>query len=583
MSFGVCYRGAGKKVLAIHTIDCAPYILDNLCTFSKASTYFPNEVTRTEGNTPKMKTTSTSPPRQEPGSRNQASEQQSSRHSLPASRRIPVSLSLSEFHPRRTGSGPPSSPGQAHLSGPPSSPGQAHLSGPPSSPGQAHLSGPPSSPGQAHLSGPPSSPGQAHLSGPLPPRDRRTCRAPLPPRDRRTCRAPLPPRDRRTCRAPLPPLDRRTCRAPLPPRDRRTCRAPLPPRDRRTCRAPLPPRDRRTCLAPLPPRDRRTCRAPLPPRDRRTCRAPLPPRDRRTCRAPLPPRDRRTCRAPLPPRDRRTCRAPPSSPLERQPGFRRSAPPMESGLDQVEPQRGDPGPKLSHDLPDESEQKVAPIPAPILSESRLRKFFVLRPGTFEQAMTDIRAQIDQQRDGEIQSSWLLTEVDHWNNEKERIVLITERTLLICKYDFVMLSFQSCCNIPLNYIDKICHGPLAFPEYSISRKEGNALRVHWDKLREAPFLSRWNPWSNEIPYTTFTEHPVAGANQTFNSMCQLENFKGQLAQAVQKAYQLDPVPGRANGVIVLNHPISIETYIGIVSLISNQNKLGYSLARGSVGF
>ncbi|XP_051873844.1 tumor protein p63-regulated gene 1 protein [Pristis pectinata] len=236
-------------------------------------------------------------------------------------------------------------------------------------------------------------------------------------------------------------------------------------------------------------------------------------------------------------------------------------------------------------VPGESEQKAAasPEPALVLRESRLRKFFVLRPGMFEQALADITAQIDQQADGEVQSTWLLTEVDHWNNEKERIVMITENSLIICKYDFVMLSFESCRKVPLNYIDKMCYGQLTFPEYSISRKEAHGLRIHWDKLREASFFSRWNPWSNEIPYTTFIEHPVKGANEMFTSICQLENFKDQLARAVQRAYEVEPVPGRANGLIILDRPIPIETYIGVISLISNQNKLGYSLARGSVGF
>ncbi|XP_067850939.1 tumor protein p63-regulated gene 1-like protein [Heptranchias perlo] len=224
-----------------------------------------------------------------------------------------------------------------------------------------------------------------------------------------------------------------------------------------------------------------------------------------------------------------------------------------------------------------------PTPTPALRDYMRRKFFVLRPGTFDQALTDLKALINHQEDGALQSTWLLAEVDHWNNERERIVLISEKTLLICKYDFMVLRYQQCRRIPLNYIDRIIHGEFSFPERAVTRRDGKGLRVHWDKLREASFVSRWNPWSADMPYTTFTEHPVKGATETFTNICQLENFKAQLAWAVQKAYQMDPVPGRANGVLILDRPILIDTYVGIMSLINNQNKLGYSLARGSVGF
>ncbi|XP_072428291.1 tumor protein p63-regulated gene 1-like protein isoform X1 [Chiloscyllium punctatum] len=237
--------------------------------------------------------------------------------------------------------------------------------------------------------------------------------------------------------------------------------------------------------------------------------------------------------------------------------------------------------RLGHQAEKDQASPDPSSPTPL--DYKLRKFFVLRPGTFDQALTDIKAQINQQEDGTLQSTWLLTEIDHWNNEKERIVLICEKTLLICKYDFMVLTYQYCRRVPLNYIDRIYYGEYSFPERSISRREGKGVRIHWDKLREASFLSRWNPWSTEIPYTTFAEHPAINATERFTSLCQLENFKIQLSQAVQKAYQVDPVPGRANGALILNHSIAIDSYMGVMSVISNQNRLGYSLARGSVGF
>ncbi|XP_040205517.1 tumor protein p63-regulated gene 1 protein [Rana temporaria] len=213
----------------------------------------------------------------------------------------------------------------------------------------------------------------------------------------------------------------------------------------------------------------------------------------------------------------------------------------------------------------------------------LRKFFVARPGAFDQALEDLTNQILSKEKETVSSAWLLTEIDHWNNEKERVVLITENTLFICKYDFIMLCCQQIHKVPLNYIDRICSGAFIFPQKSLDKREGEGLRIHWDKLREIPFFSRWNPVSSDIPYTTFIDHPLKNYSEQFTFICQLSSFSDHLTKAVQEAHKINPVPGRANGALVLNQPLLIETYVGLTSFIGNRNKLGYSLARGSVGF
>lgn len=54
--------------------------------------------------------------------------------------------------------------------------------------------------------------------------------------------------------------------------------------------------------------------------------------------------------------------------------------------------------------------------------------------------------------------------------------------------------------------------------SVLRREGEGLRIFWDRLREPSFTSRWNPFTTDFPYTTFTYHPVRDISDTFTSIC-----------------------------------------------------------------
>uniref|UniRef100_UPI0037E892D9 tumor protein p63-regulated gene 1 protein n=1 Tax=Semicossyphus pulcher TaxID=241346 RepID=UPI0037E892D9 len=228
------------------------------------------------------------------------------------------------------------------------------------------------------------------------------------------------------------------------------------------------------------------------------------------------------------------------------------------------------------------QQGAGSVASPV-DQFRLRRFFVLRPGTLNQAIKDVEALVDKEVDGSVHSIWLMAEVDHWNNEKERLVLITDSSLLVCKYDFVMFICEYIQRIPLNFVDRISYGTFSFPNKSILKREGEGVRVFWDRLREPSFTSRWNPFATDFPFITFTHHPVRNIGDKFTTLCDIQTFREQLKDAAQRVHAMKPVPGKANGVLVLNQNIHIDAYVGIMSFLGNQNKLGYCMARGNIGF
>ncbi|XP_008837898.1 tumor protein p63-regulated gene 1 protein [Nannospalax galili] len=230
-----------------------------------------------------------------------------------------------------------------------------------------------------------------------------------------------------------------------------------------------------------------------------------------------------------------------------------------------------------------STTKSTLFPNPYQQPYVSRKYFATRPGAIEMAVEDLKGHITQTSGETIQGFWLLTEIDHWNNEKEKVLLLTDKTLLICKYDFIMLSCVQVQHVPLSAVCRVCLGTFAFPRMSFDKRPGEGLRIYWGSAEEQSLLSRWNPWSTVVPYATFTEHPMQHTSEKFLEICKLSGFTSKLVPAIRNAHKNSTGSRRGTELMVLTQPILIETYTGLMSFIGNRNKLGYSLARGSIGF
>ena len=61
------------------------------------------------------------------------------------------------------------------------------------------------------------------------------------------------------------------------------------------------------------------------------------------------------------------------------------------------------------------------------------------------------------------SLFFILRIDHWDHEKERIVLITKKSLCLVKYNFIGLKVEEMRKIPLTKCDKIQVGRFVYPK------------------------------------------------------------------------------------------------------------------------
>ncbi|CAG2250690.1 Tumor protein p63-regulated gene 1-like protein [Mytilus edulis] len=173
-------------------------------------------------------------------------------------------------------------------------------------------------------------------------------------------------------------------------------------------------------------------------------------------------------------------------------------------------------------------------------------------------------------------------IDHWNNEREKIILLTEGSILVFKYNFILNKLEEWRRLLLHMVDHIAIGDFKYPDKSLMPdREHGGIQIRWNKNEEPGWAQKWNPFCTTLPYMTFSHHPVLynpkeNETVTYN----VDEFYEHLVQAVSECYKKKR-PGEK--VTILEGPILIESYASISSLIYNQSGLGFFMDRNGICF
>ncbi|KAM3961281.1 tumor protein p63-regulated gene 1-like protein isoform 2-T2 [Aphomia sociella] len=209
----------------------------------------------------------------------------------------------------------------------------------------------------------------------------------------------------------------------------------------------------------------------------------------------------------------------------------------------------------------------------------IKDFFTFRKGVVENAIQECITGLLFPEDGEYLGSWLLTEITLWDNEKERIVLLTSRLVMTIKYDFIAMKQLDFKKTYLDDLDTIVIGELVYPPSSlVPERNLRGVRLMWNKGEPLPLKTVWNPFSQDVPFLTFASHPIywhkdGGPDE--KSTFDMEIF----AQKLQRAIENMP----SSACCIHHSPIVIQSYVGVTSLLHNKTSMGFFKVRGKFSF
>ncbi|KAL8571073.1 hypothetical protein ACOMHN_010534 [Nucella lapillus] len=249
------------------------------------------------------------------------------------------------------------------------------------------------------------------------------------------------------------------------------------------------------------------------------------------------------------------------------------------------------GPGVSRDRPGSvigrqsirsTSSRTSRRPGVVKSDVAINTFFSYKENSFQQAVDKVSTIIKPELDGELLGAWLLTEIDHWDMEREKIVLLTANSMFTVKYNFITQTLLEYRRVMLHIIDTILVGDFKYPPNSVmfDRQHGG-IQLRWTQGTELTFGQRWNPWCTDIPWITLSHHPVIynpkeNETATFN----VDEFYESLLQATSKVFEIRRPNEKVN---IVEGPIMIDSYLSVPALVYNQSAMGFFRDRNGMCF
>ncbi|KAL0842438.1 hypothetical protein ABMA28_014540 [Loxostege sticticalis] len=209
----------------------------------------------------------------------------------------------------------------------------------------------------------------------------------------------------------------------------------------------------------------------------------------------------------------------------------------------------------------------------------IKDFFTFRRGVVENAIQDCITALLFPEDGEYLGAWLLTEITLWDNEKERIVILTSRLVMTIKYDFIAMKQLDFKKTYLDDLDTIVIGELVYPPSSlVPERNLRGVRLMWNKGEPLPLKTVWNPFSQDVPFITFASHPIfwhKDGELEDKATYDMEIFAQKLQRAIE---------AMSSSACCIHHsPIVIQSYVGLTSMVHNKTSMGFFKVRGKFSF